>query len=80
MRIEVTQEHIDRGVSSVTACPLALALLDMGATDVRVGGLISIGGKDHRETYDHTIASRKFIDAFDSGKKVKPHTFIFREW
>lgn len=72
MRIDVTQEHIDKGLTgSCSRCPVALALWDVG--------IPAVVHYDTAETYRDEIilpvSARAFIAAFDDGEPVKPFHF-----
>lgn len=75
MRINVTQEHIDRGVrGDCAACPIALATTEVIHERVGVVGLhiIDNDGIPIKET---TVKMRQFMDNFDDGKPVQPFSF-----
>ncbi len=84
MKVEVTQEHIDKGImSDEESCPMALAIIDKTDNAVSVG-LENIELSDDglwllTKKYAHTQVSYQFIRNFDDGNEVKPHTFIFKE-
>jgi len=73
MVIEVTQEHIDKGLKmSCSMCPVALALKDKGFTHVSVIGYsMFVDGS----RYINTPELRQFINDFDMGEYVKPVQF-----
>lgn len=85
MRIQVTQEHIDKGKrSDCYECPIALALNDafprtsldrmLNTTKVFRDHFI-VGGKG---SYSHTRGMRKFVRNFDGGMRVKPFYFYMK--
>lgn len=73
--IRVTKRHIDRGnYLDCNACPVALALIDAGL------GQCKVGGSTVYDTYwnpKYTISERTtdWIGRFDNCKKVKPFSF-----
>lgn len=73
--VKVTQEHIDNGgLRNCRACPVALALIDAGYSEVAVsadGLYIS----DSFGRLEVPPAVAKFIKAFDSGYQVWPFEF-----
>lgn len=76
MKIEVTQEHIDKGDRfSPSCCPLALAIKDAtGLYGVSVGA----DYVTRMEPYRFITLPRRaagFRKAFDRAEKVKPFTF-----
>lgn len=73
--VKVTQEHIDNGVlRSCRACPVALALIDTGYSEVAVSadGLY-ISDSFGRLEVPPTVAN--FIKAFDLGYHPRPFEF-----
>lgn len=77
IKVRVTRKHIKGGVQKNCArCPIALALRDVfpeGSVSVsKVDGTV---GETH---FSLSARAQKFIAAFDSGRKVKPATFIFK--
>ena len=76
--VEVTQEDIDHGFkSSNSHCPIGLALQRMGYKHVSVGKRIwwAADSPDFVSSTPAPPEACKFIEDFDSGKKVKPFTF-----
>ena len=76
-KINVTQKHIDKGESSATSCPIALALLDAGYDRPWViCNSISFRNKQKEYVYiSPTKKTNDFIDRFDDGLIVKPAIF-----
>lgn len=85
VRIEVTQEDIDKGKHGAMSCPVARA------TSRAFGYSVAVWGDyiDVRKTTSKTVFCApgevgRFIDAFDSGRTVKPFTFTIagvpKEW
>ncbi len=73
MRIKVTQEHIDKGVSGdMCACPVALAIEERIGERPVVWGLI-IKVKDVEQYVAAPVGV--FISRFDEGLSVKPFSF-----
>lgn len=78
MKIEVTQDLIDRGVQGdCEACPIALAiLLATGAREVDIGyDGVCIGGKRRVEPGAVPDAAWQWMNAFDDGRSVEPFSF-----
>ena len=75
MKVEVTQEHIDRGQRKAHCyCPVALALKDVGVKEpVVFGGYFRALG----DTEDTKLPPKvdDFVLAYDLGLKVTPFTF-----
>jgi hypothetical protein len=81
-KIEVTQEHIDRGIwLSCTKCPVALALKEV----LKPGAVLQVDGSsiilDHMIWIDAPPLVRKWIRVYDSLRKkaerktIKPISF-----
>lgn len=74
MKIEVTQTMIDEGEAcSCSGCPVALGI-------VKSTGTKQVWVEDHRAWIDGNLKNLPdpavaFIDAFDSGKPVRPFSF-----
>ena len=84
MRINVTQEHIDRAIENRTLgaemchfCPIALALRDVGFKSIKVlgnGEVELLGAVSLRLS----LAARRFIENFDSSdRRAAPFVFCF---
>ncbi len=83
MKVEVKQKHIDEGTPyAEDSCPLALAIQEQGGP-AWVGDIIQLSSSrcslEHAVSFRHTKVSAKFIQDFDDGREVKPHTFLFKE-
>lgn len=73
MQINVTQEHISKGVSQDGClCPVALALIDSGFTDV-FAGCYELEYDNHNSPTPDSVAS--FIKHFDQYQTGTPFTF-----
>lgn len=71
MKIEITQEDIDRGrIADPNNCAIAVVLKDGEAYEISVAGLIVIG----KDRYKATPELQRWINAFDSGEAVMPIT------
>lgn len=75
MTIEVTQKNIDEGkVLDCHACPVALALVDAGFSDVTVGpGYTNV--KEHKQWVRTPEEALSFMIQFDKGHPVSPFKF-----
>lgn len=79
IEINVTQEDINKGIKSdCSKCPIALA-----ANRVIPNGALAVGGAsitywNEKEAISILLPeiALKFIRDFDSGRKVKPFSFI----
>lgn len=75
--MSVTQAMIDKGDrAKCGSCPIALAFLDIGATEVSVGVMdasFAYNGLRYRIWLNPTV--QKFIEDFDKKQKVEPFTF-----
>lgn len=79
-KIEVTQRDINKGCqNSMNCCPIGRALrreFHCSFTDVSVGGdRIEV---ENRYMYTVPLKVQDFIEKFDSGKLVKPFSFVFK--
>jgi hypothetical protein len=79
-RIDVTQEHIDRGVSKdCLRCPVALAIMChvQPTTSISVGDdaitMLPLGGWFHDQQAPSVV--RQFVRGFDRGDDVVPFSF-----
>ncbi len=90
LTIKVTQEDIGNGIKgNSTSCPIGLAIqekLGLDSSEVYVdGATISLGQRvSPTFTGSYTIyqlskIGYRFTERFDILKKVKPHTFRFRD-
>lgn len=81
MVINVTQDHIDKGIPfNVCACPVALAIKPHVKPRHYVAVKSYVIGLWHTnhtlvESWDLPQAVQDFIDAFDCGKSVQPFSF-----
>ena len=78
MRIEVTQDLIDKGeAKDCSSCPVALAILvATGAQAVEVyatGGFLAT--RRRGTEFVMPVEARQFIVDFDAGKRVAPFSF-----
>ena len=88
MRINVTQQHIDRGQpSKPCGCPIALAIIDAvdWCADISVGPLSASMRSitcERQEDWSLDLAGQEFVQAFDrhGGGKVAPFTFEITRW
>lgn len=87
MKINVTQEHIDKGRAAVLlhrapcyVCPIAQALADAGFHQVSVGREEAYWWENGSETvfYIPEVVS-EWITAFDNGLYVEPFTLDLGE-
>ena len=77
MRIEVTQEHIDKGRRHcLRLCPIALALRE--ATG-RVWSVSFDCLRPHRGRFYSANLTRSFMLRFDAGKPCEPFSFDLEE-
>lgn len=76
MKIKVTQEHIDKGVTLDNClCPVALACKDAGLEQPRVDAFtVYVLGK-HPYLYSLPRTARIFIANFDDHEPVHPFEF-----
>lgn len=77
MTIQVTQEHIEKGVAcSHTQCPIALAMKDAGIKEpmVRLYSISYVLEGRYFGTYCPKGLMRKIIK-FDADGKIKPFSF-----
>lgn len=83
LTVEVTQEHIDKGVRrSYYCCPIACALKEPTAVigsfmSVYTARIIKDGGE--YESYTPSNRAIAFIKKFDKGDQVRPSTFRFKK-
>ena len=81
MIIKVTQEHIDNGVKfNCSKCPIALAMTEKFPNCAV--GLFGYWVDATDLTMDYKLLpvnANKFIEMFDSGKKVEPFEFEINE-
>lgn len=78
MHVSVTAGHIKRGIrGECEKCPVALAMLDAGATSVMVGDFYIYWKIARKGTcrVRNPKTVQAFIERFDSGKPVKPFEF-----
>lgn len=85
MTFNVTQEHIDKGVSICSKCPIALAILDVlpcVIVDVHLTWIAIFRLEEHRKVRIYfeqpSQELRDFISRFDGGppmKKPAPMSF-----
>ena len=82
MRVEVTQEDIDKGTRcSEEFCPIALAIKrKRGVRGVRVSGLRTsvVKGRFDLALYELPERVLGFLDAYDEGGEVVPCSFRMR--
>lgn len=73
----VTQNHIKRGRrNNSNYCPIALALKEtLGLKTVSVSDGVRFGGGYEGLRVRLPLKARKFIEAFDDKKLVKPFSF-----
>ena len=78
MKIQVTQEHIDKGhVVRACLCPIALAVKDKGYKFASVGPTEVSYSNSQEESSTEGLPSEAiaFVQSFDSGHSVKPFEF-----
>jgi hypothetical protein len=79
MRINVTQEHIENGVSRHPGCcPVALALKDINPKSdpcVCYSNIFYTDGLGERHFVTSPNAVRGFVSRFDNSKPVEPFSF-----
>lgn len=74
--IEVTQNHINRGMPSACHCPIGIALSEKTSDDVYVTkSYVWIDDV----SYTTTNSLRRFLLRYDKGLKVIPSKFILKE-
>lgn len=83
MRIIINQSCIDKGKKgSVSKCPIALAMKNVGLKNVEVGIVDVDYNPDSKQGYYWRRNKRlpkkiqNFIERFDKGKSVRPIDFI----
>lgn len=79
--ITVTESHIKRGnIAESKSCPIALAFHSKKYTNVDVDGDTVVFTNRSGREIDFALPNKakKFIDRFDSGKKVKPFSFTLK--
>ena len=78
VKIEVTQEDIDRGErKSAKRCPIARACLRAGLKNVEVDAMVECEGVKGDRLYGRCSLIEPFVEAFDAGNKVFPFSFEF---
>ena len=78
--LSVNRKHIVCGrQNSAASCPIALALIDKGFTDVGVGRVSATFTCKNKSFVVAQLSERaqKFIERFDGFKLVKPFRFQF---
>ena len=83
IEVSVTQDNIDQGVMcNRGACPISLALYDMGGEFVDVGWVATEGAFCARFFYEGDgwasrlpLEADTFAGMFDAGKNVEPFKF-----
>jgi len=77
MKIEVKQEHIDKGDrTSPCSCPVALALKEAGLPDPGVTETqIRLDVMNSWRSVQIPDEAAAFVRAFDAGESVQPFTF-----
>jgi hypothetical protein len=76
MRIEIKQEHIDKGIkSNCERCPVALALKDATGKTYTVGYEAEVVSWDGGESLLIPKDARDFAWHFDHGNPVIPFVF-----
>ena len=82
MRVDVTQEDIDKGrPCSEEFCPVALAIKrKRGVHEVRVSGVRTTVAKNRYDfaMYELPASAWEWIEAFDDGGQVNKGPFSFR--
>ena len=80
IKIEVTQEDIDRGEKGDCAkCPIARAIRrTLKVRYVHVDTDFLEWGPDY-SCMNAPVKVSKFIDAFDEGRRVSPFTFMLKD-
>ena len=82
MKIQVTQQHIDRGFKgSCTQDPIALALADAGFTKPRASPTyLSVEGwRGERDNYPTPESVLEFMKQYDNDRLVWPFEFELEE-
>ena len=85
MRIEVTQEDIDRGLkSSCYECPIAYAYKRKVKNKIRLGFSVGTEYIDHfvgesQDRYMLPKEAKKFIRRFDQDQPVRPFSFEIKK-
>ena len=78
MKIEVKQEHIDKGIQcSAESCPIARAVKAKTHRSVYVSDndMHYTRSSGNTVMVDLPTVAQKFIAAFDKGQKVRPFAF-----
>lgn len=87
IKVDVTQEHIDKGVrrsDGFKATPMALCMIELAVKDrlgfVPIIGYMAIYNSETKKFFgvvagDHIPKVTKAINAFDGGKPVEPFSF-----
>lgn len=81
LTVEITERHIKKGkVGDHFQCPIALAIRSLGILGVNVSafGSAYFTVKGAHYTVKLPKKAQTFINKFDSGKPVKPFSFIAR--
>lgn len=78
-KVVITQEHINKGCSLCTHCPVALALKDAGLERPFVGTM-SIQNQLATENvyYHYPKKIQWFVHNWDKHKKIKSTSFVLR--
>lgn len=76
--IEISEDHIRRGIRSTNKCPIALALQEHWAFGEPLVTRLIVGNSAGRLLGHLDEAGKKFISDFDDGLPVKPQT-VFLE-
>lgn len=74
--IQVTQDHINNGGIGCHECPIALAMIEQGYTEVEVGKYEACYVEDGKRRHGRLpIKARNFISMFDRNFEVSPFRF-----
>lgn len=77
MNIKVTQKMIDKGLQCFSKkCPIALAFTDKGFDVIVDLDTVEFNSKRDSKEIPLNKKIQKFISNFDSGRKVKPFSFV----
>jgi hypothetical protein len=76
MKVKVTADHIAKGErANGAACPIALALRDLGYTNPQVRHRSFYVGYPYLDHYKMSDDVACFISRFDMGRPVEPFEF-----
>lgn len=81
LKVRVTRDDIRNGRKNDCArCPVARAVRRLGYAKIAVCPSEILVNRPTQQTFRNPQKARRFINAFDAGKPVKPFTFMAREF